>query len=265
MNEPLPVREAWFEASRVDDDLFCITEPHVDALIQSNTWLLVGAGSDLLIDTGNGFAPLRPFVSDLRPDPDKPLIAVATHAHMDHVCGLHEFDERLLHRADVETAGAPDRLLFADEVWPGTLDQMAEAGYPVPPITISAVPTPGFDPRGFEAPGVVPTRILEGGDTIELGDRSFEVLHLPGHTHGSIGLWDQVNGVCFSGDAVYAGEPLLDTTPTSDVAAYVATMRQLRDLPVQIVHGGHDASFNRAVLIERCESYLARRAGSREG
>ena len=42
-----------------------------------------------------------------------------------------------------------------------------------------------------------------------LGDRHFEVLHLPGHSPGSIGLWERRTGILFSGDALYDG-PLLD-------------------------------------------------------
>ena len=259
--ETLPLCEAWFEAERLDDDLFCITEPHVGPLIQSNIWLLLGDIADLLVDTGNGLAQLRPFVQRLRPGSDKPLIAVATHAHMDHVCGLHEFDERLLHRAALAVATSPDRLLFADEVWPGAREQMAEAGYPLAQLGIQAAPERGFDPYGFTPPGAVPTRVLEEGDTIDLGNRTFEVLHLPGHTPDSIGLWDESRGMLFSGDAVYAGEPILDTTPTSDIPAYLATMKRLLELPVEVVHGGHDISFGRDELIEQCDAYLGRRGG----
>jgi glyoxylase-like metal-dependent hydrolase (beta-lactamase superfamily II) len=256
--ELLPLCEAWFEAERVDDDLFRIVEPHVGVIIASNAWLVIGGERDLVVDTGNGLAPLRPFLQRLRPEPDKPIVAVATHAHMDHVCGLYEFEERLLHRADVETAAAPDRLLFADEIWPGALAQMAEAGYPVPALSLQAAPVRDFDPSAFVPPPATPTRILEEGDAIDLGDRTFEVLHLPGHTHGSIGLWDSARGTLFSGDAVYALDPLLDTAPTSDAGEYVATMERLRMLPVEIVHAGHDQSFGRDVLIERCDAYLAR-------
>ena len=63
----------------------------------------------------------------------------------------------------------------------------------------------------------------------------------------------------FSGDAVYDG-PLLDELDDSDLAAYVATMRRLRDLPVTVVHAGHEASFGRARLVELCDQFLARRA-----
>jgi glyoxylase-like metal-dependent hydrolase (beta-lactamase superfamily II) len=93
---------------------------------------------------------------------------------------------------------------------------------------------------------------------VDLGDRAFEVLHLPGHSPGSIGLWDEASGVLFSGDAVYDG-PLLDELDGSDIEAYLTTMERLRRLPVTVVHGGHEPSFGRARLVELCDTYLAAR------
>jgi glyoxylase-like metal-dependent hydrolase (beta-lactamase superfamily II) len=75
---------------------------------------------------------------------------------------------------------------------------------------------------------------------------------------GSIGLWEKATGVLFSGDAIYDG-PLLDELPGSDIGAYVTTMKRLRSLPVEIVHGGHEPSFGRGRLIEIVDAYLARR------
>ncbi|HLY77211.1 MAG TPA: MBL fold metallo-hydrolase, partial [Thermoplasmata archaeon] len=104
---------------------------------------------------------------------------------------------------------------------------------------------------------------VEEGHVIDLGDRRFEVLHLPGHTHGSAGLWEDRTGTLFSGDAVYAVGPLIDTTPTSSVSEYLETMRRLREVPVKVVRPGHDFSFGREMLIDRCEGYLARRSATR--
>jgi len=103
------------------------------------------------------------------------------------------------------------------------------------------------------------TRVVEEGDVVDTGDRRFEILHLPGHSPGSIGLWEARTGILFSGDAVYDG-PLLDKLPGSDIPIYVATMKRLRELPVTVVHAGHDPSFGRARLRELCDAYLAERA-----
>ena len=72
---------------------------------------------------------------------------------------------------------------------------------------------------------------------------------------GSIGLWEAATGVLFSGDAVYDG-PLLDELPGSDIAAYLKTMERLLELPVTVVHAGHDPSFGRDRLRELARAYL---------
>jgi glyoxylase-like metal-dependent hydrolase (beta-lactamase superfamily II) len=57
---------------------------------------------------------------------------------------------------------------------------------------------------------VPPDRILAGGDTIEIGDLTFDVIHLRGHTPGSVALalsGDAVGGVTqlFTGDCLFPG------------------------------------------------------------
>jgi glyoxylase-like metal-dependent hydrolase (beta-lactamase superfamily II) len=112
--------------------------------------------------------------------------------------------------------------------------------------------------EGFRTPSATPNREVEEGDRIDLGDRDFEVLHLPGHSPGSIGLWESATGVLFSGDAIYDG-PLLDDLPDSDIAIYCKTMERLRELPVSVVHGGHEPSFGRERMVEIADAYLASR------
>jgi glyoxylase-like metal-dependent hydrolase (beta-lactamase superfamily II) len=102
------------------------------------------------------------------------------------------------------------------------------------------------------------TRSVDEGDIIDLGDRHFEVLHLPGHSPGSIGLFEAATETLFSGDAIYDG-PLLDELPESNIADYVRTMKRLRELPVRVVHAGHDPSFGRERLYELADAYLAQR------
>ena len=139
---------------------------------------------------------------------------------------------------------------------------MSEAGYEMDgELLVTAIPEAGYDVTAFSVPGAPPTVVLDEGDVIDLGDRAFEVLHLPGHSPGSIGLWDADSGVLFSGDAVYDG-PLLDEIPGADLAAYVRTMEMLHDLPVEVVHAGHDPSFGRERLRELTRAYLDKRRPS---
>ena len=68
-----------------------------------------------------------------------------------------------------------------------------------------------------------------------------------------------LGGTLFSGDAIYDG-PLLDELDHSDIADYCATMQRLMELPVTVVHAGHDPSFGRDRLREISSDYLARRS-----
>lgn len=47
-------------------------------------------------------------------------------------------------------------------------------------------------------------RKLEGGETLDLGGITFKVLHIPGHSTGSIGLLNEEHKLFMSGDTIYA-------------------------------------------------------------
>ncbi len=252
----LPVADPWFVSKRVDGQVTLVTEPHVHPLLRCNVWQVQGRTSDLVIDTSLGLAPLRHLVDR---ELANGLLAVATHFHSDHIGGLHEFSHRAVHRAEVDRLTEPvttclESLAYGEDV----VGPYRRAGYRIPELFIDAVPVGGLETTVLEGDPVPATRVLDGGEIIDLGDRSFEVLHLPGHSPGSIGLWERPTGILFSGDAVYDG-PLLDELDGSDVGAYVTTIRRLRELPVTVVHGGHEPSFGRTRLIELCDLYLAAR------
>jgi glyoxylase-like metal-dependent hydrolase (beta-lactamase superfamily II) len=209
-----------------------------------------------LIDTGLGMASLKQAARDLFA---KPLTAVATHVHYDHVGGFHEFADRIIHRAEAAKAAAGNSAsLYGGGKEDALLESIRAAGYDVPPQLFTALPAIDYDPQAYRVKPAPATRVVEEGDVIDVGDRRFEILHLPGHSPGSIGLWEAATGVLFSGDAIYDG-PLLDELPGSDIPVYVATMKRLRDLPVSVVHAGHDPSFGRERLRELCDAYLAKR------
>ncbi len=252
----LPVADPWFVRQRIDDDITLVTEPHVHPLLRCNVWHVRGRDCDLVVDTALGLSPLRRLVERAL---DGPLLAVATHTHGDHTGGLHEFDERAVHRAEAAnlehmTGTTLDATKFSDNV----IGPYRNGGYAIPDLLVDAVPSGGALSAAVEIAPVPVTRVLDEGDVIDLGDRAFEVLHLPGHSPGSLGLWDVASGTLFSGDAVYDG-PLLDQIDGSDIDDYIATMERLRELPVTVVHGGHEPSFDRHRLVEICDAYIAHR------
>jgi glyoxylase-like metal-dependent hydrolase (beta-lactamase superfamily II) len=253
--------ESWFASEPLAADITRLWEPHVDLLLRANLFYVQGRDADLLVDSGCGVAPLRPALLQLGLlDQTRRVIAVATHSHFDHVGGLHEFSERIAHPAEEALITEPngEATLLASAIPVTIQQQLAEAGMPVPDVLIDAVPEPSFDPSSYAIVAAAITQLVDEGDILDLGDRRFEVLHLPGHSPGGIGLFESNTGVLFSGDAVYDG-PLLDQFPDADIGAYCETMRRLRELPVTVVHGGHDPSFGRARLVEIADGYLEHR------
>ncbi len=255
----LDVADRWFVRSAEGAGITRLHEPHVHPLIRCNIFHVRGRDRDLIVDTGVGVASVRAELADVL---DRPVIAVATHVHYDHVGGLHEFDTRMMHHLEAPRMAdyrAEIATLRRSDFTTAELDFLAEIGYPISaPYLIDALPEAGFDPDRFSMTEATITTELDDGDRIDLGDRSFEVLHLPGHSPGNIGLWEEATGVLFTGDAVYDG-PLIDALPGSDIDDYLATMVRLRQLPARVVHGGHEPSFGRLRLIELIDAYLAAR------
>ena len=254
----LDVATDWFARQRVDDRTWHLTEPHVHPFLRCNIWFVRGRDRALLVDSGLGIVSLAAAAADLF---DRSLAAVATHSHFDHVGSLHEFPERYAHPAAQEYLarwrpgeGGLSRRAFPPEAW----QYFRDVGYVLDDDELlDALPRAGYDVDTYAVTPRQANHTLVDGDVLDLGDVAFEVLHLPGHSPDSIGLFDRASGVLFSGDAVYDG-PLLDGFYDGYVEDYTATMQRLRALPVHVVHGGHQDSFGRERLIELCDGWLAR-------
>jgi len=254
----LPLSTHWFERKSVDDDITLLWEPHVVELMRCNIWHVRGRDRDLVVDTGLGVMSLVDELQDLV---DKSVTAVATHGHGDHIGSHHEFNDVLAHPAEADQLWTdPMETLDPLIAWGQTaLTEIQASGYELThPYFVTALPA-GVTIEGFRQTPAKVTRHIEEGDIVDLGDRHFEVLHVPGHSPGSIALWEERTGTLFSGDAVYDG-PLLDTLDGSDIGQYCATMERLLELPVTVVHGGHDPSFDRHRLQQIARTYLARHA-----
>jgi glyoxylase-like metal-dependent hydrolase (beta-lactamase superfamily II) len=236
----------WYAQESLGDGVTLVWETPLKPFYRCNIWHVRGRDGDLLIDTGMGLRPLAPVIAKMT---EKPILAVASHGHVDHIGGHHEFSARAIHAAEAGTLAAPDRHnTIAD---PYLANEMFEGE-----------PVADFDVTTYCVRAAPATRTLQDGDIIDLGDRAFEVVHVPGHSPGSIALWEAATATLFSGDTVYDG-PLIDDFHHSVVADYVASMERLRRLPVRIVHAGHFASFGRGRLVALIEEYVSgkRKAG----
>ena len=225
---------------RISDGITLMQETGVAHFMRCNIWLVEGRDFNLVVDTGMGLDSLSAWIGR---ETDRPIKAVTTHSHFDHAAGFHEFEFRLGHPAEADVLAAPTQ---DATVYTGAWKQIT---------IVDPKAHPDFDPETFTVTPAPLTGILDEGDVLDLGNRAFRILHLPGHSPGSIGLWDMREKILFSGDALYDGE-LLDTLYHSDPDTYRETLIRIRSLDVEAFHAGHFASFGRDRMQELVADYL---------
>jgi glyoxylase-like metal-dependent hydrolase (beta-lactamase superfamily II) len=229
--------QMWFQTRRLEPGVYVTLEPAVDPMFRAAMVTVLGRDCDLQWDFGCGVQTLLPGL----PLSGKPVIAVASHAHVDHIGGFHEFADRRGHPSEAAGfSGLPGVETFADEFrgWPDVV--------------------PGWSPGDWTLHPAPLTATLVEGDRIDLGDRQFTVLHLPGHSPGGIGLLDQRDGLFLSGDAIYDDE-ILDDLPGANIPDYRVTMDRLRKLDYRLAIGGHGPEMSRDRMVMIAGDYLRRR------
>lgn len=251
--------DTWWAQRRISERVTLLTEPHVAEFLRCNVWHIRGQDCDLVVDTGLGLAPLVPL---LELSEHSQVMVVLTHSHADHSGGWDEFNERCAHHLeagylDPRTAAPDLESLWAADLGQAEREHMSDSGYDIPDCFVTALPAGFPDVETLPFRPATPTRLLDEGDRIDVGDRAFEILHLPGHSPGSIGLVDRDARLLLSGDAIYDG-PLLDQLPGSDIDAYLQTMARLRGLDVELTLPGHGEPFGGERLDAIAAEYLRR-------
>ena len=180
--------------------------------------LLVGENQALLWDTGFGYDDLYALVRRIT---DLPLYVVNSHGHMDHTNGNWQFDSVFIHPDDMELCSlhntrqyrrpSPDAILPADFVPEDHLDH--DCGW---------------------------LRPVQEGHVFDLGRKTLEVVHLPGHTHGSIGLWYREERALYVGDAVNNFLWLFLPEATS-LSVYRKTLNKVQALDFDWMIQSHEA------------------------
>jgi glyoxylase-like metal-dependent hydrolase (beta-lactamase superfamily II) len=244
--DDLPVAPQWFRFTVLDERTTLIEEPHVRDLLRANLWHLRGRDRDLIIDCGLGVMELAPL---LRKRFDREPVLVLTHAHLDHMGSAHEFSHVWAHPLELVNTPAPGSLHGSVLAAQLGLDEA------LPPALLTARPHGDYDLGSYRVRPAMLTRPLADGDLVDLGDRTLTVLHLPGHSPGSIALFDESDGTLFSGDVIY-DDVLLDYLPGSDTEQYARSLRRLRNLPIRLTHPGHGRSFGQDRLHYLIDNYL---------
>jgi len=85
-----------------------------------------------------------------------------------------------------------------------------------------------------------PDRTLKDNETLDLGDIKLRVVHTPGHTPGSICLYEPKSKILFSGDTVFSFGGVGRTDLTGgNTEKIVESIRRLTKLDVKTLYPGH--------------------------
>lgn len=170
---------------------------------QTNCYVLSVGKSCWIVDAG--FAP-EPMLSAIDRQGLRVEKVVLTHAHLDHIAGLHAVRHRY---PDVPI------LIHADEE-----DFLTDTRLNLSAAIIDPVVAP-------EATG-----LLHHGEQLELNGVLFEIRHTPGHSPGGITLVQPDHHLAIVGDTLFAGSIGRYDFPTSDGPRLMQSIsEQLLTLP----------------------------------
>jgi hydroxyacylglutathione hydrolase len=153
---------------------------------------------------------------------------VMTHTHLDHIGCLGALLEQLpnaelwVHETEaVPLETGDERTVYGMEMF----RSMCQAQY-------------GLEPGAFT---FSVDRKLQGGETVGLGGADWEILHIPGHSAGSIGLYDPARRILIPGDVVYADSAIgRFDLHGADGSALRESLYRLADLDVETLLPGHN-------------------------
>lgn len=205
--------------------------------------VLVGSAGVLLIDTGNASDAadlLLPGFMRLGIAPEQLTHILITHCDHDHIGGNHAM-KQIAPQAflgcgleDKEQVESPDA------IWSQRYDAYRARHHHFYPEGVKAA----VDACLGEAQPM--DGVFSEGDRIRLSpDWEVEVVHLPGHSHGHLGVMDTKHGILFGGDAIQGlvylntdGEPALCPTYLYP-QEYLATVEKIRTMAPETYVGCH--------------------------
>jgi glyoxylase-like metal-dependent hydrolase (beta-lactamase superfamily II) len=233
--EKVGTSQEWFEVYRLHDGTYAIYEPY--QFEEAISYLVIGKDKAVVIDTGTGIGDFKKVISELT---QMPVSVVNTHGHWDHIGSNYQFEEiACFNNADcinrlrtrVENSSLQSSIK-GESIWK-----------PLPE---------GFDAATWEIPAVEPTILLGDGNIIDLGDRTLEVIHTPGHSPGSMCLLDKKNRILFTGDTFFPG-PLYAYPADVNIDDYIASIVKLKSRldEYDYLCAGHNDPWVKSEVISR--------------
>lgn len=180
-------------------------------------------GDMFLVDTGmpGKSGEITDFIQKVNKNQNELKYIVITHNHIDHIGSLDKVKEKTGARVAIHTEDAEELANGKNQ------GGSAAAGVLVKIMKFI-----------YRMKQVKPDVLLEDGDTIA----GYKVIHTPGHTPGSICLYNPDNKVLFVGDNLKLSKGKLESPgsrllPEPD--KYKKSMKKIAELDMEVILTGH--------------------------
>lgn len=181
-----------------------------------NSYLILGNKMNALIDPGinKSFKILKKDIEKIGIDIGDLNMVINTHEHVDHF-GANRFLQRkvpiLTHRyAATKIVSADDEVLLCR--------------------------AHGENPHGYQV-----NIWLENLNVLNLGGWFLKILHTPGHTSGSLCIYEPRQRVLISGDTVFAQGTISDISSSGSYGEYINSLARLNTMKIDLLLPGHGA------------------------
>ena len=179
-----------YEVKEIYENTYSILEKGFEGL-DTYMYLLVGDEKALLVDCGFGIIDLKKIIGEIT---DKPLICICSHGHHDHIMGVCQLGDCYIHSID------------SDVFLLNTCEPVLRMFVMNNTLTVHKN-SEGFDEFAEEwvSKNYPLPKFVDDMLSIDLGGRVVKLRLIPGHTKGSLALYDEKYGAAFDSDGASRG------------------------------------------------------------
>lgn len=208
----------YFNVVKIRDGVY-----HIGDKMMVYATLIVGEKSALLLDTTNGIGNMRAAVEELTALPYR---VIDSHGHGDHTRGNYQFDEVYINKKDIP--------LCRDWTDRDGRERTIKGA-----LAAGIVPE-DFDTQAYVEGGTGNLKELDIDEVIDLGGITVEIIPMPGHTPGSIGLLLREKRLLLTSDAC---NPMMwmFLKGASSIPAWARMLRRVREVDFDYFLPGHIA------------------------
>lgn len=214
----------YYQCRMIEDRTWLIRDLYGDC-----SYLLEGEKYALLIDTGIGLPGFEEAVRQLT---DKPVRVLLTHGHLDHIGGCGYWKEVMIHEKEISTLGRHQNVGYRQIIRGLT----KEVGLKLKEKAIQNCIHIKI-PREINF-----IKEKDDGQAIDLGGRRLIIMETPGHTEGSVCLWEPDRKALYSGDNICENRVMLSFPESCSPACYGRSLKKLASIQdkIQKIYAGHN-------------------------